>query len=93
MPPWDWEISALGPPHQTLFHKLGDCFKIVYWLHFKRKKSSVCMVVFLFHTQLQFLVIFDLLFSRNGNSWEAVVSISSRSSKLYLIRDECDLVL
>lgn len=51
------------------------------------------MVVFLFHTQLQFLVIFDLLFSRNGNSWEAVVSISSRSSKLYLIRDECDLVL
>lgn len=45
------------------------------------------------YSKLHFLVIFDLLFSRNGNSWEAVFLLSSRSSELNLIRGECDLVM
>lgn len=45
------------------------------------------------YSKLHFLVIFDLLFSRNGNSREAVFLLSSRSSELNLIRGECDLVM
>lgn len=45
------------------------------------------------YSKLHFLVIFDLLFSRDGNSWEAVFLLSSRSSELNFIRGECDLVM
>lgn len=76
-------VKSLATVHLVLFiklfHKLGDCFKLVYWLLFKRKKKKHCLYtcIFVSYSKLRFLVIFDLLFSRIGNSCGAVFFRSS----------------